>query len=208
MLNSYLSDSYKRLENTGQKSEVISSTELSYSKIMEKDISTASLSSQIEQLNFFHFEQSNTFVPYEIDLAAILEKLVYLGGSDLHLKVDQSPMVRINGKIQAMSLPPVNANQLRMLLRNSFNASQQRKFCEKKQLDCSYQHINGERFRVNLYLSHRGIEGAFRHVKSSIPSFTDLGLPEDQFERIAMLESGLVLITGVTGAGKSSTLAS
>ena len=61
---------------------------------------------------------------------------------------------------------------------------------------------------MNLYLDHRGIEGAFRHVKSSIPSFTDLGLPEDQFERIAMLESGLVLITGVTGAGKSSTLAS
>ena len=117
-------------------------------------------------------------------------------------------MVRINGKIQAMSLPPIDANQLRLLLRNSFNASQQRKFCEKKQLDCSFQHSNGERFRVNLYLSHRGIEGAFRHVKSSIPSFTDLGLPEDQFERIAMLESGLVLITGVTGAGKSSTLAS
>ena len=117
-------------------------------------------------------------------------------------------MVRINGKIQAMSLPPIDANQLRLLLRNSFNASQQRKFCEKKQLDCSFQHSNGERFRINLYLSHRGIEGAFRHVKSSIPSFTDLGLPEEQFERMAMLESGLVLITGVTGAGKSSTLAS
>ena len=208
MMANYLSDSYKRLENTNHKAETISKTDSSYSPIIEKDISAPSISVQTEHLNYFHFEQSSEFLPYEIDLSAILEKLVYLGGSDLHLKVDQAPMVRINGKIQAMSLPPIDANQLRLLLRNSFNASQQRKFCEKKQLDCSFQHSNGERFRVNLYLSHRGIEGAFRHVKSSIPSFTDLGLPEDQFERIAMLESGLVLITGVTGAGKSSTLAS
>ena len=85
---------------------------------------------QTEHLNYFHFEQSSEFLPYEIDLSAILEKLVYLG-SDLHLKVDQAPMVRINGKIQAMSLPPIDANQLRLLLRNSFMHLNSENFAKK-----------------------------------------------------------------------------
>jgi twitching motility protein PilT len=157
--------------------------------------------------NYFHFEDPG-FTKYEFPLEDILEKLVHLSGSDLHLKVGERPVVRVNGKILCLELPELSANQIRDLLRDAFPAHHRKTFCDHKQLDCSYNHPNGERFRVNLFLSHAGVEGAFRHIHSHIPTFSDLKLPEEAFENLSSLHSGLVLITGVTGAGKSSTLAS
>lgn len=207
MVQNYLSDPYKRQESLTRKTDaaiLVKSIEPNDAIQISNPINPI----ENDGFNYFHFEQSAEFRPYEIELASLLDKMVYLGGSDLHLKVDQAPMIRIQGKIQAMSLPVISANQIRVLMRTNFSSQLQRKFCAKKQLDCSFQQNNGERFRVNLYLSHRGIEGVFRHIQSVIPSFQDLRLPEEQFERIARLESGLVLITGMTGSGKSSTLAS
>lgn len=157
--------------------------------------------------NVFHFEDPQ-FAPFSIELPEILEKMVFLGASDLHLKPLHPPRVRVNGRIQSLDLPALNSNQLRDLIRKVLPVPQQRKFCDKKQLDWAYTHPGGERFRVNLFLSHKGVEAAFRHVRSRIPTFADLHLPEDSFEKLSRLEHGLILITGVTGAGKSSTLAS
>jgi len=160
-----------------------------------------------EHHNYFYFDQDD-FERYEFTLDEILEKLVFLGGSDLHLKADEEPMVRVHGAIQSLGLRPISSNQIKELLRLRMDATQQRRFCANKQLDFSLCISSGERFRVNVYLSHKGIEGAFRHIKKEIPGFEDLGLPVHLMEEISRLDSGLVLITGVTGAGKSSTLAS
>ncbi|MCO4781189.1 MAG: PilT/PilU family type 4a pilus ATPase [Candidatus Cloacimonetes bacterium] len=157
--------------------------------------------------NLFHFEDNN-YQKYDSSLDEILDKMVLLGGSDLHIKVGQPPMVRVNGKIQSTSLPVISVNQIKDLFRNSFSVFHQRKFCDDLQLDCSYTSEGLDRFRVNLYYTHLGIEAAFRHVKSVIPSFQDLGLPYESFEMLSSYQSGLVLITGVTGSGKTSSLAS
>jgi twitching motility protein PilT len=161
----------------------------------------------MDEINYFHFEEEE-FRPYPISLVKILYQVVQVGGSDLHLKVNQKPMVRINGKIQPLDLEEISANQIREILRTSFPPVYQKRFCKVKQLDCSFCHPDGERFRVNMFLSHAGIEVAFRHIHARIPTFEELCLPTDVFERVSLLQSGLVLITGVTGAGKSSTLAS
>ncbi|PCJ18729.1 MAG: hypothetical protein COB02_09845 [Candidatus Cloacimonadota bacterium] len=158
-------------------------------------------------INLFHFDDNN-YEKYKFKLDAILDKMVLLGGSDLHIKVGQSPMVRVNGKIQSTNLPDLSANQIKDLFRNSFSVFHQKKFCDDLQLDCSYTTKGLDRFRVNLYYTHLGIEAAFRHVKSQIPTFQDLGLPYEIFENLSSYESGLVLITGVTGSGKTSSLAS
>lgn len=157
--------------------------------------------------NPFHFEDPD-FKPYALGLPEILEKMVFLGASDLHLKPLHPPRVRVCGRIQSLDLPRLTANQIRELLRREIPTAQQRKFCEEKQIDCAYTLTQGERFRLNLFLSHKGVEAAFRHVASRIPTFSDLSLPEDLFQRISCFEQGLILITGITGSGKSSTLAS
>ncbi|MCJ8347755.1 PilT/PilU family type 4a pilus ATPase [bacterium] len=197
-----VSDPFKLKE--GSKAPIHSSTASntvqSQNTVVNEVISSSSA-------NLFHFDDSN-YQKYEASLDEILKKMVLLGGSDLHIKVGQSPMVRINGKIQSTSLPRLTANQIKDLFRNSFSVFHQRKFCDDLQLDCSYTTDESARFRVNLYYTHLGIEAAFRHVKSHIPSFQDLGLPHDIFEKLSSYESGLVLITGVTGSGKTSSLAS
>jgi twitching motility protein PilT len=159
------------------------------------------------KINYFHFEQSN-FNDYPHSLEEILEKMVFLGASDLHLKYSKPPMVRVNGCIQPMELPELEPNHIRVLLRNTLSAAQQLAFCQKKQLDCSCSIASKERFRANVFLSEWGVEAAFRHIPSTIPTFSALNLPEELFDKISRYESGLILITGLTGSGKSSTLAS
>jgi len=174
---------------------------------MEPDSLAPVVEPVIEGINYFHFDEED-FVPYPLPLSKILQMIVQLGGSDLHLKVNEKPMVRVKGKIKPLDLEPISGNQIRELLRSTFPTVYQQRFCRLKQLDCSFCNPDGERFRVNMFLSHSGVEVAFRHIHARIPTFEELRLPTDVFEKISLLDSGLVLITGMTGAGKSSTLAS
>ena len=188
-------------------------------KVRERKISTMAFSNSqlppqgfsqthtIEEPNILHFEEPG-FKSYPLTLSEILEKMVFLGASDLHLKPCHSPRVRVSGRIQPVNLPEISINQIRDLLRSELPVRLQRKFCEDKQVDWTYSPDGNERFRLNLFQSHRGVEAAFRHIPSNIPTFSDLSLPEDIFQKISRIQQGLILITGITGSGKSSTLAS
>ena len=199
MVATLLADPFKMRERN------ISSLSVTDTQIL--DYRRSHPSPSIEKPNIFHFDEPG-FVPYPLSLSQILEKMVFLGASDLHLKPGHAPRVRVCGRIQPVSLPDLSTNQIRDLLRSELPSHLQRKFCEEKQVDWTYSPSGNERFRLNLFLSHRGVEAAFRHIPSAIPTFSDLSLPEDLFHKISRIQQGLVLITGITGSGKSSTLAS
>ena len=194
----YIKDPYKNKAGVAAPGNISSETESSLAPIAEP---------VIEGINYFHFDESD-FVAYPVPLSKILQMTVQIGGSDLHLKVNEKPMARVKGKIRPLELEPITANQIRELVRSSFPTIYLKRFCKIKQLDCSFCNPDGERFRVNMFLSHAGVEVAFRHIHARIPTFEELRLPTDVFEKVSNLENGLVLITGMTGAGKSSTLAS
>lgn len=194
----YLKDPYKIKAGVTSPMSLSSDSESGLSPVAEP---------VMEGINYFHFDE-NDFVAYPVGLSKILQLTVQIGGSDLHLKVNEKPMARVKGKIRPLDLEPITANQIRELVRSSFPTIYLKRFCKMKQLDCSFCNPDGERFRVNMFLSHSGIEVAFRHIHARIPTFEELRLPTDVFEKVSNLENGLVLITGMTGAGKSSTLAS
>lgn len=141
-----------------------------------------------------------------LDLARILKGMVKLGASDLHLKVGQKPVIRLNSKLRPIdhpSLEPVDteeANRIMMpeRLRPTLETN--------GSVDYSYALSEFQRFRVNAYHQRGLISLAIRRVNPSPPTLEDLNLPP-VLERFAAPRHGLVLVTGITGSGKSSTLA-
>jgi len=115
------------------------------------------------------------------------------GASDFHLTVGRPPMMRASG-----SMEPI---RYRMVTENDFN-----EYTRNGDIDFSYEIPNLARFRVNLFRQQRGAGAVFRVIPSKIMTIEQLGLP-DQIRRVAQMKSGLVLVTGPTGSGKSTTLA-
>jgi twitching motility protein PilT len=142
------------------------------------------------------------------ELDALLTDLVRLGGSDLHLTAGIAPCMRIDG-----SLEPIDGYQ-RMLPRDTerivqsmLTQAQWDKFIDRQELDTSYTIPGVSRFRVNVYRQRGSVGAAFRSIPHNIRSLSELGLP-DAVEDFARMPRGLVLVTGPTGSGKSTTLAS
>ncbi len=136
---------------------------------------------------------------------AYLKKLIDNGGSDLHVKANAVIRARIQGKIVQFSggvLSPSDALTFaKELLKGRFA-----EFVEKKELDLVYPYDERNRFRVNVFFQMDGISAVFRVIPVKIPSFAELKLPE-VLKTFTQKERGLVLVTGVTGSGKSTTLA-
>jgi twitching motility protein PilT len=134
-----------------------------------------------------------------------LKKMIEVGGSDLHIKANSVIRVRINGEIKQFSggiLAKEDALTFaKELLRGRFA-----EFVEKKELDLVYPFDENNRFRVNIFFQMDGVSAVFRVIPVRIPSFEELYLPE-VVRSFAHKERGLVLVTGVTGSGKSTTLA-
>ncbi|MCK9224367.1 MAG: type IV pilus twitching motility protein PilT [Candidatus Muirbacterium halophilum] len=126
--------------------------------------------------------------------------------SDLHLTVGASPIIRVDGELIATDLDILTPMDTRSLIYNMLNADQQKEFEEKKELDLSYSVHGFGRFRVNVYKQRGCIGAAFRVIPSKIPSIEELSLP-DKVKEFAKLAKGLVLVTGPTGSGKSTSLA-
>jgi twitching motility protein PilT len=136
----------------------------------------------------------------------LLEKLVELGGSDLHISSNLPPAARIDGTLQRMDYPPLSPDDVEALLFPMLSNEQRRTLEQNWELDFSYGIEGLSRFRVNFYKDKGNYAAAFRTITSVVPSFDQLGLPEI-VRKTADKPRGLILVTGPTGSGKSTTLA-
>ncbi len=134
-----------------------------------------------------------------------LKKMIENGGSDLHIKANSVPRARIDGNLVQFAGEVLGKEEAltlaKELLRGRFA-----EFVEQKEVDFIYPFDERSRFRVNIFFQVDGVSAVFRVIPTEIPSFTDLKLPEI-LRKFTLLERGLVLVTGVTGSGKSTTLA-
>lgn len=142
-----------------------------------------------------------------MDLAELLKYAVEYGASDLHLTVGRPPMVRINGQLVPSGYETeLGADETKALAYSVLTDDQKARFEEDHELDFSIGIPGVSRFRVNVFLQRGCVAGVFRTIGENIPTFDSLGL-SDTVRRLALLPRGLVLVTGPTGCGKSTTLA-
>lgn len=138
---------------------------------------------------------------------AMLVEMVAAGASDLHLTSGRPPMVRKDGKLITLGRQePMDSQEVGGLLYSITPEDKQRGFERDMDCDLSYEIAGVARFRVNLFQDRTGIGGVFRVIPHKIPSVSDLGLPPSVIE-MCSLPKGLVIVTGPTGSGKSTTLA-
>jgi len=135
-----------------------------------------------------------------------LTKMVESGGSDAHLKVGMPPGVRISGVIHPQGPTALKPEHTETIAKAVLDAAQWARFEEKGDLDCSYSIPGVARFRVNVMRQRGSISLVLRHIPETIPTFQELGLP-GICKELAKKPRGLVLVTGPTGSGKSTTLA-
>lgn len=141
-----------------------------------------------------------------MDITELLDFSVKHNASDLHLSAGVSPMVRIDGEVRKLGIPALSHADVHRLVFEIMSDSQRGEFEEKLEVDFSFELPNVGRFRVNAFNQSRGCSAVFRTIPVEIPTLEQLGAPEI-FERISNYEKGLVLVTGPTGSGKSTTLA-
>jgi twitching motility protein PilT len=142
---------------------------------------------------------------YSID--TLLEWMVGRKASDLHLTVGSQPTVRVNGHLYRMeNFPALTAEDTRQLLYRILNTEQQKRLEIDRQIDLSYSIPGLARFRVNIYSQRESLAGAFRMIPDALKTLEELGLPNSLYQ-LANKPRGLVLVTGPTGSGKSTTLA-
>jgi twitching motility protein PilT len=145
---------------------------------------------------------------YEVD--RLFEALVKLSGSDLHLKADQPPIIRVKGSLQPLKHPKIDDAKMRQLCMPIMSERQRRIFEEEGGVDFAHTCVvDGVRwrFRVNLLTQQGAMGMVARRVNNTIPDFKGLFLPES-IERLCVLDQGMVLLAGVTGSGKSTTIGS
>ncbi|MCD6418055.1 type IV pilus twitching motility protein PilT [bacterium] len=143
-----------------------------------------------------------------IDITALLKQMPQLPASDMHLRVGVPPVFRIHGELKrAKGIPPIEQQDMEDILHHTLTVSQRERFDRELELDFALQLQSGERFRVNLFHQRETFAAAFRLINTKIPGFEELNLPAI-VRRISEKRRGLVLVTGVTGSGKSTTLAS
>ena len=141
-----------------------------------------------------------------VAIEELLRVLVENNGSDLHISNALPPCMRVDGKLKRMDYPPFTPEQVEELLFPMLSNEQRRHLEQEWELDFSYGVEGLSRFRVNFYKDKGNYAAAFRTITSTVPSFDQLGLP-DIVRTTAEKPRGLILVTGPTGSGKSTTLA-
>lgn len=138
----------------------------------------------------------------------LLTRVVELGGSDLHLTAGQAPCPRVHGSLTPFTdWPALTPEDTEQMTRAVVSDTQWKVFETARELDTAYGLAGVSRFRLNLYRQRGSVGAVFRMIPHRIPALEDLGLP-DGVEKFAQLSRGLVLITGPTGSGKTTTMAS
>jgi len=141
-----------------------------------------------------------------MDITELLAFSAKHDASDLHLSAGLPPMIRVDGDMRRLNVPALDDSQVRRLIYDVMNDRQRRDFEAVLETDFSFEVTGVSRFRVNAFTQGRGAGAVFRTIPSNVLTLDDLGLG-DVFRRLAMLPRGLVLVTGPTGSGKSTTLA-
>jgi twitching motility protein PilT len=141
------------------------------------------------------------------DYRAVLQQMVQRNASDLHLKVGRPPTLRIDGHMQAIEMPPLRPEDLKVLAEQMMGPKQLQEFDDAKESDFAFGVPGIGRFRVNAYQQRGTMAFAFRTVPFQARTISELNLPQ-VCEKISLSPRGLVLVTGVTGSGKSTALAS
>ena len=141
-----------------------------------------------------------------MDIAELLTFSVKNGASDLHLSAGMPPMIRVDGDMRKVNVPAMDHKSVHGLVYDIMNDKQRKDYEEFLETDFSFEIPDLARFRVNAFNHNRGAGAVFRTIPSEILSLEDLGCPPI-FKRIADTPRGLVLVTGPTGSGKSTTLA-
>jgi twitching motility protein PilT len=142
---------------------------------------------------------------YTID--DLLETMVALGASDLHVTVGSHPVIRLNGSLERLEqFPRLSPDDTQRLLYRILSSEQQKHLEINRQIDVSYSLPGLARFRVNVYFQRESLGAAFRMIPAELKTLEDLGLPT-QLHELSKKPRGLVLVTGPTGSGKSTTLA-
>src|SRR5438876_1437299 len=145
--------------------------------------------------------------PLSVSVQDFLNRLLELDGSDLHLTAGAPPTVRVHGDLMRLEeYPPLDPETLRQVIAAILPQRHRERFDQELELDTSYSLPGKARFRVNVYLQRDAIGAALRLIPYEIRSLEELGMPANMSE-LARLPRGLVLVTGPTGSGKSTTLA-
>lgn len=141
-----------------------------------------------------------------VNLHQLLKAMIEKGASDLHITTGSPPQLRIDGDLTPLKVPPLGANDTKQLCYSILTDAQKHQFEEQNELDLSFGVKGLSRFRGNVFMQRGAVAAAFRVIPFKIMSFEELGLPKVVAE-LAAKPRGLVLVTGPTGSGKSTTLA-
>ena len=140
------------------------------------------------------------------NLHQLLKAMIEKGASDLHVTTSCPPQLRIDGKLHPLKMPPLSPPETKQLCYSILTDAQKHKFEENNELDLSFGVRSLSRFRANIFTQRGAVAGAFRAIPYKIKTFDELGVPKVVAE-LARKPRGLVLVTGPTGSGKSTTLA-
>src|SRR5215472_17658664 len=144
---------------------------------------------------------------FKVNLHQLRKAMIEKGASDMHITTGTPPLLRIDGNVVPLKLPPLGPVDTKQICFSVLTEEQKAQFEKSNELDLSFGVKGLSRFRANIYMQRGAVAGAFRTIPFKILSFEELGLPNvcaDLCDR----PNGLVLITGPTGSGKTTTLAS
>src|SRR4029079_1945718 len=142
----------------------------------------------------------------ELILSELLRKMTELGGSDLHITTNSPPMVRVHGVLRPLDYPELTPADTKQVAYSVLTDAQKHRFEENLELDFSFGIKGLSRFRANLFNQRGAVGAVFRAIPYEIKAFEELGLPAI-VKQLCEKPRGLVLVTGPTGSGKSTTLA-
>jgi twitching motility protein PilT len=142
-----------------------------------------------------------------ITMEELLALLVRQGGSDLHLSVASPPRIRVHGMLMPVDSEALTPDDSRRLATSVLNSDQIARLDRDLELDCSFGLEGYGRFRANVFYQQGAVAAVLRSIPSEIPNFEALGMPVQVCEKICAMRAGLVLVTGSTGSGKSTSLA-
>ncbi|RME57305.1 MAG: type IV pilus twitching motility protein PilT [Candidatus Dadabacteria bacterium] len=141
-----------------------------------------------------------------MNISQLLQFAAQQNASDLHISAGEPPMIRVHGSMKKVKVPPLSPEETHEMIYDIMNDAQRKHFEEFNEIDFSLQIGDVARFRVNVFKQIRGLGAVFRQIPTKIITLDELGLPPI-LKQIASKEKGLVLVTGPTGSGKSTTLA-
>lgn len=142
----------------------------------------------------------------DISISTLLACAVKYKASDLHLSASCSPMVRIDGRLRKLEFPELSSERIKSLLFSIMTSTQQDILVAEKELDFGYSHPELGRFRINAFEQLRGYSAVFRLIAAKVPKLEELHLPDVVGSELLQRKQGLILVTGPTGSGKSTTL--